>query len=244
MHPRPHNSPLEPHFSFPTKKVRFWLIKVVDRGTFTNKFPRKHVFSTNCDLFLTFQNPQLRNKCNRRPAVSHVLWWDRDWTTQNLSLEGARRLPLLFSQPIYRETWGLYLHFASLDAEKNINMLPTLNNLVQGVLLLCICKCAFRLCPTQCVPNMFRILSSVDALNEKLGIDLTPYDVNWVYSCQKGVDKGYYLKTRVPVVRLISRLLETNKGMDKDFLIVSGEWHDRWNSRWDGLGTLKISMLA
>ena len=84
----------------------------------------------------------------------------------------------------------------------------------------------FRLCPTQCVPNMFRILGSVDALNEKLGIHLTHHDVNWVYSCQKGVDEGYYLKTRVLVVRLISCLPETNKGMDEDFLIVSREWHD------------------
>ena len=62
---------------------------------------------------------------------------------------------------------------------------------------------------------MFRILGSVDALNEKLGIQLTHHDMNWVYSCQKGVDgrwrgRGYYLKTSVPAVRLISCLLETN----------------------------------
>ena len=43
----------------------------------------------------------------------------------------------------------------------------------------------FRLYPTQCVPNMFRILGSVDALNENLGIQLTHHDMNWVYSCQK-----------------------------------------------------------
>ena len=77
---------------------------------------------------------------------------------------------------------------------------------------------------------MFRILGSVDALNEKLGIQLTHHDVNWVYSCQKGADLGgggvYYLKTRAPGVRLISCLPKTNKGMDEDFLIVSGEWHD------------------
>ena len=36
----------------------------------------------------------------------------------------------------------------------------------------------FRLCPTQCVPNMFRILDSVDTLNEKLGIDLTHHNIN------------------------------------------------------------------
>ena len=31
---------------------------------------------------------------------------------------------------------------------------------------------------------------------------------------------------RVPAVRLISCLPETNKGMDKDYLIISSDWHD------------------
>ena len=84
----------------------------------------------------------------------------------------------------------------------------------------------FKLCPTQCVLNMFRILGSVDAMNEKIGINLTYHDINWIYSCQKNNEANYYLKTRVLVVRLISCLPKTNKGMDKDFLIVSGEWHD------------------
>ena len=30
-----------------------------------------------------------------------------------------------------------------------------------------------RLCPHQCVPNLFRILGSVDALNEQMGLSLT-----------------------------------------------------------------------
>ena len=42
-----------------------------------------------------------------------------------------------------------------------------------------------------------------------------------------GGERGYHLKTRVPAVRLISCLPETNKGMDEDFLIVLREWHDR-----------------
>ena len=37
---------------------------------------------------------------------------------------------------------------------------------------------AHRLAPTQCAPNMFRILGSVDALNEKMGSRLTYHDVN------------------------------------------------------------------
>ena len=31
----------------------------------------------------------------------------------------------------------------------------------------------YRLAPTQCVPNVFRILGCVDALNEKMGLGLT-----------------------------------------------------------------------
>jgi len=37
---------------------------------------------------------------------------------------------------------------------------------------------AHRLAPTQCAPNMFRILGSVDVLNEKMGSRLTYHDVN------------------------------------------------------------------
>ena len=37
---------------------------------------------------------------------------------------------------------------------------------------------AHRLCPTQCCPNLFRILGSVNALNCKIGVNLTHHDVN------------------------------------------------------------------
>ena len=39
-----------------------------------------------------------------------------------------------------------------------------------------------RLAPTQCALNMFRILGSVDALNDKMSLNLTHHDVNWVYN--------------------------------------------------------------
>ena len=85
---------------------------------------------------------------------------------------------------------------------------------------------AHRLAPTQCVPNMFRILGSVDALNEKMGLGLTHHDANWVYNLHHLKKQGYYLKSRHPEVKLIQYLPESNKGLNKDFLIVSGEWHD------------------
>ena len=79
---------------------------------------------------------------------------------------------------------------------------------------------AHRLAFTQCPPNMFKILGSVDTLNEKMDLNLTHHDVNWVYNLHHLKGQGYYLKTRYPEVRLISCLLNSNKGMNKDFLII------------------------
>ena len=41
---------------------------------------------------------------------------------------------------------------------------------------------AHRLAPTQCAPNMFRILSSVDALNERMGLNLTMTSIGFTTS--------------------------------------------------------------
>ena len=84
----------------------------------------------------------------------------------------------------------------------------------------------FRLAPIQCVVNMFRILGSVDALNEQMGLRLTHHDVNWCYNLQYLKDKTYYMKARDERVRLIQCLPESSKGLNKDFLIVLGAWHD------------------
>ena len=85
---------------------------------------------------------------------------------------------------------------------------------------------AHRLAPAQCAPNMFRILGNIDALNEKMSLGLTHHDVNWVYNLHHLKRQGYYLKSRYPEVRLIQCLPDSNKSLNKDFLIVSREWHD------------------
>ena len=85
---------------------------------------------------------------------------------------------------------------------------------------------AHRLAPAQCAPNMFRILGNIDALNEKMSSGLTHHDVNWVYNLHHLKRQGYYLKSRYPEVRLIQCLPDSNKSLNKDFLIVSREWHD------------------
>ena len=84
----------------------------------------------------------------------------------------------------------------------------------------------FRLASIQCVVNMFRILSSVDALNEQMGLRLTHHDLNWCYNLQYLTGKTYYMKARDERVRLIQCLSESSKGLNKDFLIMSGAWHD------------------
>ena len=54
----------------------------------------------------------------------------------------------------------------------------------------------FRLAPIQCAVNVFRILGSVDALNEKMRLRLTYHNVNWCYNLQYLKDKTYYMKAR------------------------------------------------
>ena len=83
-----------------------------------------------------------------------------------------------------------------------------------------------RLTPHQCAPNLFKVLGCVDALNEQMGLGLTWLDVVHMYECHKLANAGYYLKSQSNIVRLISCLPKSNKGMKDDYLIVSGEWHD------------------
>ena len=82
---------------------------------------------------------------------------------------------------------------------------------------------AHRICLHQYVPNLFRVLGSVDALNEQMGLGLTWHNVVWMYECHLLVDSSYYLKSRSSDIRLISCLPKSNKGLKDDFLIVSGK---------------------
>ena len=83
-----------------------------------------------------------------------------------------------------------------------------------------------RLTLHQCAPNLFRVLGCINVLNEQLGLGLTWHDVVHMYECHKLSGGGYYLKSRSEVVRLISCLSKSNKGMKDDNLIVSREWSD------------------
>ena len=70
----------------------------------------------------------------------------------------------------------------------------------------------FRLSPTQCAPNTFRGLGSIEVLNERMNSNLIHHDVNWVYNLHHLTRQGYYLKSRYPEVRLIQCLPTSNKG--------------------------------
>ena len=74
--------------------------------------------------------------------------------------------------------------------------------------------------------HLFRVLDSVDALNEHLRLGLTWHDVVHMYECHSLKNAGFYLKSRFDVVRLISCLPKSNKGMKDDYLIASGAWHN------------------
>ena len=52
-----------------------------------------------------------------------------------------------------------------------------------------------RICPHQCAPNLFRVLGSVDALNEHLRLGLTWHDIVHMYECHSLKNTGYYLKS-------------------------------------------------
>ena len=75
----------------------------------------------------------------------------------------------------------------------------------------------FRLSPTQCAPNMFRVLGSIKALNERMNLKSTHHDVNWIYNLHNMKGQGYYLKSRQPEIRLIQCLPISNKGLNEDF---------------------------
>ena len=85
---------------------------------------------------------------------------------------------------------------------------------------------AHRLCSHQYAPNFFRVLGLIDALDRHLGLGLTWHDVAHLYEGHIESWAGFYLKSCNNVVKLISCLPKSNKGMKDDYLILSGPWSD------------------
>ena len=74
---------------------------------------------------------------------------------------------------------------------------------------------AHRLCPHQCVPNLFRVLGSVNTLNEQMGLRLIG---TTSYICMNAIR----LLTRGITSSLGHQLL----GFYRVFPITFEEWHD------------------
>ena len=70
------------------------------------------------------------------------------------------------------------------------------------------------------------MLGSIEVLNERMNLNLTHHDVNWIYNLHHMKGQGYYLKSRYPEIRLIQCLPISNKGLKEDFLIFSRMWHN------------------
>ena len=66
-------------------------------------------------------------------------------------------------------------------------------------------------------------MGCVNVLNEQMSLGLTWHNVVHMYEYHKLADAGYYLKSRFEIIRLISCLPKSNKGMEDEYLIVSGE---------------------
>ena len=82
----------------------------------------------------------------------------------------------------------------------------------------------FRLSPLQCVPNVFRIVMGTAVLIDKLGLNLTVHDITYVYRLQVTGKKQYTLVVRHWERKLVTGLLDSSKGRDKDFLVITGNW--------------------
>ena len=90
-----------------------------------------------------------------------------------------------------------------------------------------------RLYPHQCAPNLFRVLRSANALNDLMDLGLTWHNIVHMYECHSLANTRYYLKSCSDVVRLISCLLKSNKGLKDDYLVISREWHEGFHYQFE-----------
>ena len=60
-------------------------------------------------------------------------------------------------------------------------------------------------------------------LNDQMNLRLTWHDVIHMYECHSFASARYYLKSQSDVVKLISCLPKSNKGLKDDYLVAFGE---------------------
>ena len=59
-----------------------------------------------------------------------------------------------------------------------------------------------------------------------MGLRLTWHDIVHMYECHSLTNAGYYLKSQSTIVRLVSCLPKSNKGMKDNYLIAFREWNN------------------
>ena len=59
-----------------------------------------------------------------------------------------------------------------------------------------------------------------------MNLGLTWHDVVHMYESHSLASTGFYLKSRSDIVRMVSCLPKSNKGLKDDYLIISKDWYD------------------
>ncbi len=62
----------------------------------------------------------------------------------------------------------------------------------------------------------------IAVLMEKLGLELTVHDITYVYRLQATGRNQYTLVARNIDRKLVTELLDSSKGRDEDFLVITG----------------------
>lgn len=83
--------------------------------------------------------------------------------------------------------------------------------------------------------QLYRVVSYVRRLNQLYGLNLTHYDINFMYAIRRNFKYRYYLQTRNTMVKLIFCLPDSYRNSAGEFMKVSRNWlNDELVVHYDG----------